>query len=140
MLYWLLKPKHIISDQGSVFTSYAFKELIDKWDIKHRFGAIGKHGSIAVTERVIKTFKYEWLNRVIVVKGFEYLNEICKNFEEWYNKWRPHSRLDGGIPDDIFNERSWKKPTHDAKKIPSNIETKFFKESRITGFRLKKAT
>jgi len=45
-------PKHIISDQGSVFISGAFDALMksEKWDVKQRFGAIGKHGSIAVTE------------------------------------------------------------------------------------------
>ncbi len=54
-------PKHIISDQASVFTGDVFAELLDSWNRKPRFGAIGKHGSISVTERVIKTLKYEWL-------------------------------------------------------------------------------
>jgi len=52
-------PKHIISDQASVFTGDAFAELLDSWNVKPRFGAIGRHGSISVTERVIKTLKYE---------------------------------------------------------------------------------
>ena len=43
------KPKHLISDQASVFTGEAFAELIGKYEIKHRFEAIGKHGSIAAT-------------------------------------------------------------------------------------------
>jgi hypothetical protein len=65
-------PKHIISDQGSVFISGAFDALMknEKWDVKQRFGAIGKHESIAVTERAIKTLKYEWLNRVINPERF----------------------------------------------------------------------
>jgi len=52
-------PKHIISDQASVFIGDALAELLKHWNIKPRFGAVGKHGSIAVTERVIKTLKYE---------------------------------------------------------------------------------
>jgi len=52
-------PKHIISDQASVFTGDVFAELLDSWNIKPRLGAVGKYGSISVTERVIKTLKYE---------------------------------------------------------------------------------
>lgn len=51
-------PKHIISDQAHVFTGTVFAELLGTYNIKSRLGAIGKHGSIAVTERVNKTFKY----------------------------------------------------------------------------------
>lgn len=39
----------------------AFAELLRQWNIKPRLGVVGKNGSIAVTERVIKTLKYEWL-------------------------------------------------------------------------------
>jgi putative transposase len=63
------KPKHLISDQASVFKGAAFAELVNKYDIKHRFGAIGKHGSIAVIERINKTLKYEWLNKIAIIKG-----------------------------------------------------------------------
>ena len=66
-------PKHIISDQAPVFVGDAFGELLRQWNIKPRFGAIGKHGSIAVTERVIKTLKYEWLRCVPLIKGFDHL-------------------------------------------------------------------
>ncbi|MBU2512796.1 DDE-type integrase/transposase/recombinase [bacterium] len=53
------KPKHIISDHGSVFTSAAFGEFIDSNGAKIRYGAVGEHGSIVVTERVIETLKHE---------------------------------------------------------------------------------
>jgi len=52
-------PKHIISDQAGVFIGGVFAELLRRWSVKLRFGAVGKHGSIAVTKRVIKTLKYE---------------------------------------------------------------------------------
>jgi transposase InsO family protein len=88
-------PKHIISDQASVFTGDAFAELLDSWNVKPRFGAIGKHGSISVTERVIKTLKYEWLKRVSFIKGFDHLVALCEQFDDWYNRWRPHMALEG---------------------------------------------
>ncbi len=132
-------PKHIISDQGSVFIGDVFSELMDTYEILHRFGAIGKHGSIAVTERVNKTLKYEWLKRVALIKGIDHLTELCSEFELWYNCWRPHMTLDGFRPNDVYYNNKPEKPERDAKTIPCNIEKHFFKQTRTTGYRLKKA-
>ena len=130
-------PKHIISDQGSVFTGDVFAELLDSWNIKPRLGAIGKHGSIAVTERVIKTLKYEWLKRVSFIRGFDHLVTLCEEFEDWYNTWRPHMTLDGFRPDDVYYDRKPKKPQRDSKTVPRNIQQHLFRETRVTGYRLK---
>jgi putative transposase len=132
-------PKHIISDQAGVFIGSVFAELLDRWNVKPRLGAIGKHGSIAVIERVIKTLKYEWLNRVVFIKGFDHLTLLCTEFKTWYNNWRPHMTLDGLRPDDLYYGRETEKPSRDAKTVPSNIERQIFQETRITGYRLKSA-
>ncbi|MBL7188533.1 MAG: transposase [Phycisphaerae bacterium] len=110
---------------------------LDNWNIKPRLGAVGKHGSIAVTERVIKTLKYEWLKRVSFIWGFDHLAALCKEFEDWYNAWRPHMTLDGICPDDVYSSRNQEKPKHDSKTVPSNIERHLFQEARVTGYRLK---
>ncbi len=130
-------PKHIISDQAPVFTGDALAELLTEWDIKPRFGAVGKSGSIAVTERVIKTLKYEWLKRVPLIKGFDHLTLLCSTFESWYNAWRPHMTLEGIRPDDLYYDRKPEMPTHDAKTVPSDIERHVFAETRTTAYRLK---
>jgi len=133
-------PKHIISDQASVFTGDAFAELLESWNVKPRFGAIGKHGSISVTERVIKTLKYEWLKRVSIIKGFDHLTMLCKEFQYWYNIWRPHMTLDGIRPDDVYYDKKPEKPEkpkRDSKRLPCNIEQHLFWETRTTGYRLK---
>ena len=132
-------PKHIISDQGGVFIGDVFAELLDTWEILHRFGAIGKHGSIAVTERVNKTLKHEWLKRAAIIKDFDHLTELCRGFETWYNNWRPHMTLDGLRPDDVYYEKKPEKPKRDTKTVPCNIEQRFFQETRSTGYRLKGA-
>jgi transposase InsO family protein len=67
-------PRHLISDQAPVFVGDALAELVKQWNIKSRFGAIGKHGSITVTERAIKTLKYEWLRSVPIIKGFDHVD------------------------------------------------------------------
>jgi transposase InsO family protein len=132
-------PKHLISDQASIFTGDAFAELLRQWNIKPRFGAIGKHGSIAVTERVIKTLKYEWLCCVPLIKGFDHLALLCSEFETWYNTWRPHIALEGCRPDDLFYSRKPEAPDRKAKTVPGNIERYVFCETRLTGYRLKPA-
>ena len=132
-------PKHIISDQAGVFTGDVFAELLDNWNVKPRLGAVGKHGSISVTERVIKTLKYEWLKRVAIIKGIDHLAELCKEFETWYNGWRPHMTLDGIRPDDVYSDNKPEKPKRDDKTVPCNIEQYFFQETRIMGYRLKEA-
>jgi transposase InsO family protein len=133
------RPKHIVSDQASVFTGGVFAELLSQWNVKPRFGAVGKHGSISVTERVIKTLKYEWLKRVPIIKDFDHLTILCKEFDIWYNSWRPHMTLDGLRPDDVYYEKKPEKPKRDAKTVPCNIEHHQFQETRITGYRLKNA-
>ncbi len=130
-------PKHIISDQARVFIGDVFAKLLEQWDIKPRLGAIGKHGSILVTERVNKTLKYEWLKRVAIIKDFDHLVALCDEFEDWYNTWRPHMTLDGLRPDDVYHDRKLEKPDRDSKTVPTNIEQHLFQEARVTGYRLK---
>ena len=132
-------PKHIISDQAPVFVGDAFAELLKQWNVKPRFGAVGKHGSIAVTERVIKTFKYEWLRCVPIIRGFDHLALLCDEFESWYNAWRPHMAIEGFRPDDLYYSRKPEVPKREAKTVPSNIERHVFAETRLTAYRLKTA-
>ena len=130
-------PKDIISDHVRVFTGDAFAELLRQWNIKPRFGAVGRSGSIAVTERVIKTLKYEWMRCVQIIKGFDHLASLCTEFEHWYNAWDPHMTLEGLRPDDSYYDRKPEEPKRDAKTIPGNIERHVFTETRVTAYRLK---
>jgi len=130
-------PKHIISDQARVFIGNVFAKLLESYSIKPRLGAVGKHGSISVTERVNKTLKYEWLKHAAIIKNFNHLVTLCDEFEDWYNAWRPHMTLDGLRPDDIYYDRKPDKPDRSAKTIPKNIERRLFRETRVTGYRLK---
>jgi len=118
-------------------TGDVFAELLDSWNIEPRLGAVGKHGSISVTERVIKTLKYKWLKRVSLIRGFDHLVMLCEEFEDWYNTWRPHMTLDGFRPNDVYYDRKPKIPQRDSKTIPSNIQQHLFRETRVTGYRLK---
>jgi transposase InsO family protein len=129
-------PKHLISDQEGIFTGEAFANLLQDWDIKHRLGAVGKHGSIAVTERAIRTLKYEWLTRVPVIRGLDHLAELLADFELWYSDYRGHMKLGGARPGPIHRGERWERPGRSAKALPRNIQRRFFSDVRITAYRL----
>jgi transposase InsO family protein len=129
-------PKHISTDQEGVFVSGPFGGLPRQWNVKQRFGAVRKHGSIAVTERAIWTLKYEWLRRVPVIRGLDHLAELLGDFGCYYNSWRPHMTLTGAVPESIHAGQEWQRPPRTAKAVPAHVERRFFPEVRVTGFRL----
>ncbi len=132
-------PKHLITDQQSNFTCGAVHEFLKSWGIKQRFGAIGEHGSIAVTERVNRTLKYEWLFKARFIRNDRHLKRLCVEFEDWYNNWRPHMHLSGNCPSDYYQRDLPEPLPKDAKTVPTNIERKVFKDTRVVANRLKDA-
>jgi len=100
------RPAHLISDQGTQFIAKGFRRWCRRREIRYRFGALGKYGSLAVIERGIRTIKTECTRRLIVVPyllaTFEHeLALYCS----WYNGRRPHTWLDGATPDEIYYHR-----------------------------------
>ncbi|NOY74191.1 MAG: transposase family protein [Kiritimatiellaeota bacterium] len=94
-------PKHIISDRGKQFDCENYKNWCSGNDIKPRFGAIGKHGSIAITERFIKTLKYECAKLISVPLNFDDMRYELALFFTWYNEYRPHEYLNGRTPSEV---------------------------------------
>ncbi|MDR2441011.1 MAG: DDE-type integrase/transposase/recombinase [Planctomycetaceae bacterium] len=111
------KPKYLISDQGTQFTSTEFRQWCTENNIKQRFGAIGKHGSIAVTERVILTYKDSCTRRIVVPVLKDDMIYETKLFFDWYNEYRPHTTLNGKTPNEVYYHR------HAANAKP-RIETR----------------
>ncbi len=128
-------PRHLISDQEGVLNSDAFRDLLISWDMKQRFGAVGKHGSIGVTERVILTLKYEWLRRVPVIRGLDHLGQLLRDFAVYYNEYRGHATLGGAVPEVIHRGEQWTKPEKSAKMLPPNLERRVFADTQITAYR-----
>jgi putative transposase len=114
----LAKPKHLIVDQGSEFKSDHFKK---GWCKKHgilpRFGAVGKHGSVAVVERFHRTFKDILRLATIPEEQSEYEQEASLIID-WYNEHRPHNTLDGKTPNEIYFSRpaGSEQPRHEPRQ------------------------
>jgi putative transposase len=98
-------PKHLISDKGGQFWCDGFKAWCRRRDIRPRFGAVGKHGSIAVVERLILTMK-QILRQLplIPLRGDSFRREMVA-ITEWYNEHRPHMTFGGKTPNEVYATR-----------------------------------
>ncbi len=70
-------------------------------------------------KRVIETLKYEWFKKIAIFGRYRHPTQLCCDFAD-RNKAVPL------VPEN-------------AKKVPVDLETKRFKETKVTAYRIKKA-
>lgn len=128
-------PRHLITGQEGVFTGEAFAALLRHWGIQQRLGAVGRHGSIAVTERVTLTLKYEWPKRVPVIRGIDHLGQLLRDFVVYHNEHRGHETLGGAVPAVVGRGERWTSPEKSAKTPPADIERRSLADSGISAYR-----
>jgi len=95
------QAKHIITDQGGQFIGDEFEAWCDEHGVKPRLGAVGKQGSIAVVERLIRSVKSECTRQIRVPLRLDAMRrEVCF-YATWYNESRPHQGLGGLTPTEV---------------------------------------
>ena len=129
-------PKHIIADREGIFASDALRGLLSQWNARQRFGAVGKRGSIAVTERAVVTLKQEWLRRVPVIRGLGHLKVLLSDFSGYYSQWRGRTTVGGATPFPIHRGDACNRLDRSAKIVSRPIEQRFLPDARVTAFRL----
>ena len=97
-------PKHMIADKGKEFVSWRFKGWCQRTGIRPRYGAAGKHGSIAIVERLIRSMKSECTRRVIVRFGMTAMRSELAYWATWYNECRPHQGIGGRTPLELYRQ------------------------------------
>src|SRR5262249_555010 len=98
-------PRYLVSDKGSQFFPTAdYQQWCRHRGIRPRFGALGKHGSIAGLERAVRTIK-EAVQRIMVPTRREAMRTELVIALDWYNQHRPHSTLGGKTPDEVYSQR-----------------------------------
>jgi putative transposase len=113
-----VKPKHLIVDQGGEFKCEHFE---DKWckqrGILPRFGAVNKHGSIAVVERFHRTLK-EILQLTTIPEDQSQFEREVTLIIDWYNDHRPHNTLEGKTPNEVYFSRTAtsEQPRHEPRE------------------------
>jgi len=96
-------PRYIICDRGKQFDCNAFRKWCKRKGIKPpRYGAIGKHGSIAVVERVILTIKCLLSRLPLVPYRREAFQRELTDIVDWHNEHRPHTWLGGRTPNEVY--------------------------------------
>ncbi len=97
------KPRYIICDRDSIFDCDAFQQWVRRKGIKPpRYGAVGKHGSIAVVERTIRTLETEGMRRITMSKRRKDFRCELIFFVGWFNEHRPPTWLDGRTPNEVY--------------------------------------
>lgn len=97
------KPKPIITDKGRQFFCETFKSWCRRRGVRPRFGAVGKHGSIAVIERLIRSMKTECTRRILVPLRLDAMRHELSRYATWYNEHRPHQSLAGKTPIEVYH-------------------------------------
>jgi transposase InsO family protein len=100
------RPAHLVSDRGTQFIEKGFRRWCRRQGIRHRFGALGKYGSLAAIERSIRTIKTECTRRLIFVPyRFPTFEQELALYFSWHNGHRPHTWLRGATPDEIYHRQ-----------------------------------
>jgi transposase InsO family protein len=99
------KPKYLICDRGGQFDCDGFCKWCKRHGVKPRYGKVGKHGSIAVVERLIRTFKELLRQLPLVPMRQKEFREELSLLTDWYNEHRPHMILAGRTPDEVYHNR-----------------------------------
>jgi putative transposase len=94
------RPRLFVSDQGSQFTAGDFERALGS--IPHRFGAVGRSGSIAIIERFWRTLKVALRLPIFRPLTQGALEERLAYVVLHYTFFRPHRTLVGRTPAEAF--------------------------------------
>ena len=89
------------TDQGSQFTSLAFTKFLADNEIRISMDGKGAWRDNVFVERLWRTVKYEH----VYLHAYESTGEAKSkigNYFEFYNRRRPHSKLDRLTPDQVY--------------------------------------
>jgi putative transposase len=99
-------PKYIICDRGQQFDCQGFRDWCRRKGIQPpRYGAVGKHGSIAVVERFILSLKTVLSALLLIPYSRDAFQRELDAVIGWYNESRPHTWVGGKTPDEVYHGR-----------------------------------
>jgi len=91
-------PRHSVSDRGPQFTAEVFRTSLARHRIRHRYGAIGRTGSIALIKRFFRTLKSIAALRARPPLLRADLERRLASALEYCLRLRPHHGLAGATP------------------------------------------
>jgi transposase InsO family protein len=100
-----LSLRHFVTDKGACFTAAKFQETITRHGMKARFGAVGRHGSIAFIERLwlgLKDLLQLRLDRRLLREDLEPRIGLGLFY---YSVLKPHQGLGGATPAEVYFQK-----------------------------------
>jgi putative transposase len=97
------KPEIFNTDQGSQFTSTDFTGVLRDAEVRISMDGRGRWMDNVFIERLWRSLKYE----CVYLNAFENGSELSTGLGRWigyYNGQRPHSRLGGRTPDEVYEQ------------------------------------
>jgi len=95
------RPEIFNTDQGSQFTSTDFTDVLRQAEVRISMDGRGRWMDNVFIERLWRSLKYE----CVYLNAFETGSELRAGLGRWvgyYNGQRPHSRLAGRTPDEVY--------------------------------------
>ena len=95
------RPEIFNTDQGSQFTSAAFTGVLQAHGVRISMDGKGQWTDNVFIERLWRSLKYE----CVYLNAFENFRDAQRQIGLWmdyYNEERPHSRLDGLTPGEVY--------------------------------------
>lgn len=131
-------PIAIITDHGEQFTSKEFKRFIYNFKIDHRKGKIRSPFSNGKIERFFGSLKRDILNLTLVL-AVKRLNSLLKDYQIYYNQYRPHQSLLGSTPENVYthNRIFSIRPLSKEKKLLGKVRRIKFCEGMLNAYVLK---
>jgi len=96
------KPEVIVTDKGRQFFCKTYRRWCRRQGVKARFGAVGKHASIAILERFMRSMKAECTRRILVPLQLDAMRHELGCYATWFNDHRPHQALQGNTPTEVY--------------------------------------
>ena len=94
-------PRYTVTDRGGQFRD-EYRDWCDRHDVKPRFGAVAKFGSIALVERFWRTLKTECTRVILVPLRLADMRQELSLFAQWHAQHRPHQGLHGRTPREVY--------------------------------------
>ena len=94
-------PTWMVTDHGKQFTASLFTRTLRRLGTGHRYGAIGKSGSIALIERFWRACKSEYAHGLVLFFPVGSIRQALVRYCAWFNQHRPHQGLGHKTPDEV---------------------------------------
>lgn len=96
---------HFVTDKGACFTAEEFQRAVARNGLNARFGAVGRHGSIALIERLwlgLKDLLQLRLDRCLLIEDLERRVGLGLLY---YSVLKPHQGLRGATPAEVYFQK-----------------------------------